>query len=82
MEDGWESHVSPLMMGVGMDMGEMQQQHPGEMDMHQEMGSHQGMGRLHHQELEQEMEMRGGHHHDGLGGEYYSHQVIAIFNNT
>ncbi|XP_074032635.1 homeobox protein caupolican isoform X1 [Leptinotarsa decemlineata] len=70
MEEGWESHVSPLMMGVGM--GEMQSM--GDMHCRDDMNLSQ-----HHQEMGQDIEQDLGqhHHHDGLGGpagDYYSHQ--------
>lgn len=70
MEDGWESHVSPLVMGVGMGdmqgMGEMQtacsghgQEMPAEMNMphnhHQELASHPDLNPAIHQEIEQDL---------------------------
>lgn len=76
MEDGWESHVSPLMMGVGMGemegLGEMQAHHQ-EMSIHE----HQEMARTqHHPAMGQEMQ-RDIERQDSLaaGPEYYSHQV-------
>ncbi|KAG5881261.1 hypothetical protein JTB14_004236 [Gonioctena quinquepunctata] len=81
MEDGWESHVSPLLMGVGM--GEMQSM--GEMQAHgQDISDEMNLSQQHHQEIaghpdmghDIEREMRH-HHHDGLAGVsggYYSHQ--------
>lgn len=89
MEDGWESHVSPLVMGVGMGMGEMQghgQEMPVDLNMpqqhQQELGSHPEIGAAIHQEIEQEMGREMGRndmrsHHDTMGGheDYFSHQV-------
>lgn len=61
MEDGWETHVSPLMMGVGMgDMqgiAEMQPQGqdiPGELNMpqhHQELSGAAGPHTVQHPDL-------------------------------
>ncbi|CAG9858130.1 unnamed protein product [Phyllotreta striolata] len=70
MEDGWESHVSPLMMGVGMhqEMHQgMGQEMSGDLDVSQhqhEMGAHP--------DIEQEMRIR---HADGA--DYYSHQLLV-----
>jgi hypothetical protein len=84
MEDGWESHVSPLVMGVGMGdlqgMGEMQapgQEMPVEMNMphqhHQELASHPELNPAIHQDIEQDLGREMGRndmrsHHEGLGG--------------
>ncbi|XP_072394048.1 homeobox protein caupolican isoform X1 [Diabrotica undecimpunctata] len=87
MEDGWESHVSPLMMGVGMgemqNMGEMQthgQDMSGDMSMqhHHEMSAHTDISQDLHQDLEQEIHHDLRNHHGdsmaGSSGDYYSHQ--------
>lgn len=82
MEDNWETHVSPLMMGVGMgemqSMGEMQQpQH--QQHHHQDMAQsshHLDMSQGIHQDIEQDLV-----HHDlrehalDDAQDYYSHQV-------
>ncbi|KAJ8953122.1 hypothetical protein NQ314_007397 [Rhamnusium bicolor] len=72
MEDGWESHVSPLMMGVGMgemqSMGEMQaheQDIPGELNMpqhRQNLASHPDLNPDIHQDIEQDLGRDLGHH--------------------
>ncbi|KAJ3660443.1 hypothetical protein Zmor_004892 [Zophobas morio] len=86
MEDAWESHVSPLVMGVGMGemqaMGEMQQ----EMNMpHQQDLAATQHPELIHQEIEQDLGREMGRndmrtHQEGLGGheEYFSHQVGVV----
>lgn len=90
MEDGWGSHVSPLMMGVGIAemhhhqaLGEMHQTHTG-----QDIGLHQDhpqeMNRDLGHEIQDSIENDMGQemssqHQEAMGGgqDYYSHQVRA-----
>lgn len=81
MEDGWESHVSPLMMGVGMgDMqgiAEMQPQGqdiPGELNMpqhhHQELhhsAPHPDLNADMHPDIEQDLRHEMRSHQDSMG---------------
>lgn len=61
MDDNWETHVSPLMMGVGMgemqSMGEMQQHNGQDISLQQQQQQHhyhQDMGHSsHHLDLSQ-----------------------------
>lgn len=77
MEDSWESHVSPLMMGVGMgeiqSMGEMQQHNGQEINLQQHTQHHQDLGQsshhldMNHQGIHQDIEQDMGRelvHHD------------------
>lgn len=58
MDDNWETHVSPLMMGVGMgemqSMGEMQQHNGHDIGLQQQHHHHQDLVQSsHHLDLSQ-----------------------------
>lgn len=85
MEDTWESNVSPLMMGVGMNdmrgLGDIQPSCSGQ-DMPQDM-NHQNMPQ-HHPDINRDIDQDMGrelnheipHHQDSLGqGDYFNSQV-------
>ncbi|CAG9821578.1 unnamed protein product [Phaedon cochleariae] len=77
MEDGWDSHVSPLMIGVGM--GEMHAPHHHPHDA-VAMGPHGEMAQDLHADLDQEIghhDLRGHHQEVGGAGDYYSHQNVS-----
>lgn len=94
MDDNWETHVSPLMMGVGMgeiqSMGEMQQNNGQDISLqhhhHQDMGQsshHLDLAQGMHQDIEHEMirhDMRGHHVDQGLDDtqDYYSHHQVGV----
>lgn len=78
MDDNWETHVSPLMMGVGMgemqSMGEMQQNNGQDISLQQQQHHHQEMGQSsHHLDLSQ------GIHQDidEMGREIVHHDIRA-----
>lgn len=61
MDDNWETHVSPLMMGVGMgemqNMGEMQQHNGQDISLQQQHHHHLDLGQSsHHLDLSQGMQ--------------------------
>lgn len=82
MDDNWESHVSPLMIGVGMGemqrMGEMQQHNGQEINLQQQQQHHQ-----HHQDMGQpshHLDLSQGIHQDieqDMGRELVHHDLGA-----
>lgn len=94
MEDGWESHVSPLMMGVGMGdmqgLGELQAAGHGQdmasADLNMPPQHHDLHAELNpdmHQDIERDLGRHDMHHQDhNIGGhaDYFSHQVRGRLN--
>lgn len=80
MDDNWETHVSPLMMGVGMgemqSMGEMQQHNGQDISLQQQQHHHH-----HHQEMGQSshhLDLTQGIHQDiehDIGRELIRHDM-------